>query len=265
MGLRQGEADKNLRRHSLSRLVSKGLLKIYTPGDSLVQPSPRVIFFFLQDHGNPHLLIPSMCQMPGGKSAHLSPVMPRNSPIGQMRRLRPKGRKDLSRSHGWRMDPGVWLRPGLISNVGSLPLTQWGPWWAAGSGSESAETLQGPSGAISSQSISLDSGTNIICWFLHPPYISVTGRAWGDPACSVDVEMRTLCGVLGPHGQAMTEEPSTCGLGPSLPLSRPCTPGRGFSHSKGLEPRPGCLLSNPGWVPGLELWVQMPIKPLETL
>ena len=77
--------------------------------------------------------------------------------------------------------------------------------------------------------------------------------------------MQTMGGVLGPHGQAVTEEPPTCGLGPSLPLSRPCTPSRGFSHSKGLEPRPGSLLSNPGRAPGLDLWVQMPIKPLETL
>lgn len=249
MGLRQGDADKNLRSRSLSRLVSKCLLKIYTPGDSLAQPSPRVIFF-LQDHGDPHLLIPSMHQMPGGKGACLSPVMPSNSPIGQKGRLRPRGRKDLSRSHGWRMDPGLWLRPGLISNVGSLPLTQWGPWWAAGSGSESAETLQGPSGAISSQSISLDSGRNVICWFLHPPHISVTGRAWGDPACSVDVETWTVGGVLGPHGQATAEEPPTCGLGPSLPLSHPFTLAGASPTRRGQSP--GLAVCSPTPV---RLWV----------
>lgn len=202
--------------------------------------------------------------MPGGKSARLSPVMSRNSPIGQMRRLRPRGRKDLSGSHGWRMDPGVWLRPGLISYVGSLLMTQWGPWWAAGSGSESAETLQGPSGAVSSQSISLDSGTNVICWFLHPPHISVTGRAWVDPACSVDVGTWTVGGVLGPHGQATTEGPPHVAWDPPFPSATPAPPGRGFSHSKGLEPRPGCLLSSPGQAPGLELQVWMPIKPPET-
>ena len=137
---------------------------------------------------------------------------------------------------------------------GSLPMTQWGPWWAAGSGSESAETLQGPSGAISSQSISLDSGTNVICWFLRLPHISVTGRAWGDPACSMDVETRTVGGVLGPHGQATAEEPPTCGLGPSLPLSHP-SPQQGLLPLEGaraqawlfaLQPRSGSGSETPG-------------------
>lgn len=136
------------------------------------------------------------------------------------------------------MEPGVWLRPGLISNVGSLLMTQRGPWWAAGSGSESAETLQGPSGAVSSQSISLDSGTNVICWFLHPPHISVTGRAWVDPACSVDVGTRTVGGVLGPHGQATTEGPPHVAWDPPFPSATPAPPA-------GASPIPR------GWSPGL--------------
>ena len=184
--------------------------------------------------------------MPDGKSARLSPVMPRNSPIGQMRRLRPKGRKDLSGSHGWRMDPGVWLRPGLISNVGSLPLTQWGPWRAAGSGSESAETLQGPSGAISSQSISLDSGTNVICWFLHPPYISVTGRAWGDPPVVWMWECRPWVGCWGHMARPGQKSPPRVAWDHPFPSAAPAPPA-------GASPTPR------GWSPDLALCSPTPV------
>lgn len=102
---------------------------MYTPGDSVAQPSPRVIFFFCKIT-RPHLLIPSMCQMAGGKSARLSPVMSRNSPIGQMR-TEARGRKDLSGSHGWRMETLGFGSVIFISNVSDD--YSWDP-RAAGSG-----------------------------------------------------------------------------------------------------------------------------------
>lgn len=42
----------------------------------------------------------------------------------------------MSGSDGGRMEA---LGPGFTPNVEDLPLTQWGPWWLQGAGSEDAE------------------------------------------------------------------------------------------------------------------------------
>lgn len=60
-------------------------------------------------------------------------------------------------------------------------------------------------------------------------------------------------GLLGSHGQDMTEEPSCMwpGILPSPDL--PCTPCKGFFHLQGLETRLGHFLPHPSRAPRLRV------------
>ena len=71
-------------------------------------------------------------------------------------------------------------------------------------------------------------------------------------------------GCWGHMARPRQKSPPCVAWDPAFPSATP-HPSRGFSHSKGPEPRPGCLLSSPGQAPGLKLRAWMPIKPLQTL
>ncbi|KAB1268494.1 hypothetical protein Cadr_000013325 [Camelus dromedarius] len=114
--------------------------------------------------------------------------------------------------HGWRDLPSShsWRTEALRFNSGLASSQMWRVRLRP-SGDPGGSRGRRRPGAISTQSISLDSGQTLSgCWFMHPPCIPGTGEGWGGPHLFYGYENqgpRWADGVTQP-GPAISSHPS---------------------------------------------------------